>query len=281
MSHLSILPTVFTRLDWLEQLLLMRVPMQGRTRPFSAEIRRLLICSQASILPIRWPGFGVMTGPSRWSDPRISPHRIEWSTATVTRRYALLEAMDQIQRPIRPPHRSPPRSEVSSPVVRLDLDLRQPSAQTIQVRQTCWPESSRVVVQLPVWTPGSYTVRDHAQHLHSLVAHCGDEAITARRIGPSRWQVEMPTRDELRLDYAIEARDLTVRTCHLDPDFASLSLAAVAMDVEGSRWHEHRLTVKVPEPWRVHVPLRAVDDAWIAEDDVRRSACRSLRRRTI
>ena len=155
---------------------------------------------------------------------------------------------------------------MSSPVVRLDLDLRQPSAQTIQVRQTCWPESSRVVVQLPVWTPGSYTVRDHAQHLHSLVAHCGDEAITARRIGPSRWQVEMPTRDELRLDYAIEARDLTVRTCHLDPDFASLSLAAVAMDVEGSRWHEHRLTVKVPEPWRVHVPLPTVDDAWIAED---------------
>ena len=76
----------------------------------------------------------------------------------------------------------------------------------------------------------------------------------------------MPRRDELRLDYAIEARDLTVRTCHLDPDFASLSLAAVAMDVEGCRWHEHRLTARVPESWRVHVPLPVVDDAWIAED---------------
>ena len=76
----------------------------------------------------------------------------------------------------------------------------------------------------------------------------------------------MPRREVLTLDYAIEARDLTVRTCHLDPDFASLSLAAVAMDVEGCRWHEHRLTVAVPEAWSVHVPLPFVDQAWIAED---------------
>ncbi|WP_028952063.1 M61 family metallopeptidase [Synechococcus sp. CC9616] len=155
---------------------------------------------------------------------------------------------------------------MSSPVVRLDLDLRQPAGQTLRVRQTCCPEASRVVVQLPIWTPGSYTVRDHVQHLHSLVAHCGDDPISARRIGLSRWLVEMPRREVLTLDYAIEARDLTVRTCHLDPDFASLSLAAVAMDVEGCRWHEHRLTVAVPEAWSVHVPLPFVDQAWIAED---------------
>jgi len=155
---------------------------------------------------------------------------------------------------------------VASPVVRVDLDLRQPSRQTIQVRQTCRPESERVIVQLPVWTPGSYTVRDHVQHLHSLAVRCGDDPLSVRRIGPSRWQVEMPRLDVLSLEYAIEARDLTVRTCHLDPDFASLSLAAVAMEVEGCRWQEHRLTASAPEDWMVHVPLPKVEDEWVADD---------------
>ena len=73
----------------------------------------------------------------------------------------------------------------------------------------------------------------------------------------------MPRLDVLSLEYAIEARDLTVRTCHLDPDFASLSLAAVAMEVEGCRWHEHRLTAASPEHWTVHVPLPKVGNEWI------------------
>ena len=55
--------------------------------------------------------------------------------------------------------------------VQIRLDLSHPETQTIAVSIEWTPQSQRQTFQLPVWTPGSYTVRDHAQHLHSLQLH--------------------------------------------------------------------------------------------------------------
>ena len=64
----------------------------------------------------------------------------------------------------------------------------------------------------------------------------------------------------------MEARHLTVRTCHLDPDLASLCLAGLAMEVDGCRWSPHQLSVRAPETWSVHVPLVHSGDGWLAAD---------------
>lgn len=150
--------------------------------------------------------------------------------------------------------------------VRLHLDLRQPARQTLSVRQSWQPQITRLDVQLPVWTPGSYTVRDPVQYLHSLVLRSDGEPVPLRRLTPSRWQADLPNLKEASLDYSLEARDLTVRTCHLDPSFASLCLAAVAMQIDGCRWQEHHLSVSVSSPWKVHVPLPCQGGVWVAED---------------
>jgi predicted metalloprotease with PDZ domain len=124
------------------------------------------------------------------------------------------------------------RTDVSDSV-QIRLDLTQPASQTVWVHMEWTPQWNRQILQLPVWTPGSYTVRDHAQHLHSLRLSNGSSIQTLRRLSPSRWLCELTTLEPLSLTYAIESRDLTVRTGLLDPDFASLSLASVAMEIEG------------------------------------------------
>ena len=150
--------------------------------------------------------------------------------------------------------------------VHIRLDLSQPATQTIWVELSWTPCEHRQAWQLPVWTPGSYTVRDHVQHLHSLQLSTNDAQLPVRRLAPSRWQCDVPTLAPLTLRYAIEARDLTVRTGLLDPDLASLSLAAVVMELEGCRWNEHRLSVSVPDQWQVHLPLERQADHWSAAD---------------
>lgn len=135
------------------------------------------------------------------------------------------------------------------------LDLSNPAAQTIDVALRWTPCLSTQAVSLPVWTPGSYTVRDPSQHLHSLSAVQGDRALSLTRRSPERWELSCSPGETVCLRYRLEARQLTVRTNHLDPDFASLSLPAVVMLVDGERWHEHRLQVSVPEHWSVAVPL--------------------------
>jgi predicted metalloprotease with PDZ domain len=68
------------------------------------------------------------------------------------------------------------------------------------------------------------------------------------------------------LTYTLEARQLTVRTNHLDPDFASLCLPAVVMLIDGERWNPHHLQLSLPSGWFGHVPLAKVDDGYDAKD---------------
>ena len=68
--------------------------------------------------------------------------------------------------------------------VQVRLDLSHPETQTIAVSIEWTPQSQRQTFQLPVWTPGSYTVRDHAQHLHSLQLLANGEELPVRRMAP-------------------------------------------------------------------------------------------------
>ena len=148
------------------------------------------------------------------------------------------------------------------------LDLTNPAAQTIGVVLQWKPSQSVQTVSLPVWTPGSYTVRDPSQHLHSLSAVQGESTLLLERRSPERWQFTCEPGEPLCIRYRLEARQLTVRTNHLDPEFASLSLPAVVMLVDGERWNEHRLQISIPEHWSLAVPLEqdGSGSVFVAED---------------
>ena len=139
--------------------------------------------------------------------------------------------------------------------VHLYLDLTDPASQTLKVSVSWMPEHGQQRWQLPVWTPGSYTVRDPSQHLHSLSLTQEGEPRTVRRVSPSKWSASVDPYKPLQLTYQLEARQLTVRTNWLDPQFASLCLSAVAMLVDGKRWFAHTLELLLPEGWEGHVPL--------------------------
>ena len=153
-----------------------------------------------------------------------------------------------------------------SDCVQVQLDLRQSQTQSIDVRIQWTPVSQRQVLQLPVWTPGSYTVRDHAQYLHGLTVSSGSTQLPVRRLEPSRWVVDLDDLEPLTLAYTVIARDLTVRTCHLDPDGASLCLAALVIEVDGRRWASHDLEILAPDHWETHVPLERRGSRWSAVD---------------
>ena len=103
MSHLSILPTVFTRLDWLEQSLLDEGFTVGRDAllPVFGKDSQVvdLLARVDQSHPLAWvrreeDGAIEMLGDLQ----RISLHTgLSGRLQRVSRRYALLEAMDQIQ----------------------------------------------------------------------------------------------------------------------------------------------------------------------------------------
>ena len=150
--------------------------------------------------------------------------------------------------------------------VHVHLDLVRPEEQRIRVTIDWTAVTSRQILQFPQWTPGSYTIRDPVQHLHSLQLSAASGAVPLRRLAPSQWLVDHVDPGPLSLTYVVEARDLTVRTAFVDPDFASFSLAAVVMELDGCRWSPHRLAVSCSENWQVNCPLSRDGDGWCAAD---------------
>ena len=113
--------------------------------------------------------------------------------------------------------------------VHVALDLGSPASQLLWVELRWSPTQPQQTWTLPVWTPGSYTVRDPSQHLHSLTVEQAGQVLVPRRRSPETWDLECRVSEPITLRYALEARQLTVRTNHLDPVFASLCLSAVVM----------------------------------------------------
>ena len=150
--------------------------------------------------------------------------------------------------------------------VHVALDLGSPASQLLWVELRWSPTQPQQTWTMPVWTPGSYTVRDPSQHLHSLTVEQAGQILVPRRRSPETWDLECRVSEPITLRYALEARQLTVRTNHLDPVFASLCLSAVVMLVEGQRWNPHALDVLLPASWSVVCPLPRTNGSFLAED---------------
>ena len=149
----------------------------------------------------------------------------------------------------------------------LHLDLSQPQQQRLRVTLHHTPRQRQLAFALPRWTPGSYLLREYVGHLEGLQLHQGDKRLSPRRVTPFRWELELESLEPVRLEYALQATELTVRTCHLTAEHGFFALAAVALQIDGERWSSHRLSLALPDGWNAFVPLpAAADGGWLARD---------------
>ncbi|MEB3317294.1 MAG: M61 family peptidase [Cyanobacteriota bacterium] len=148
----------------------------------------------------------------------------------------------------------------------LSLDLRDPQRHLIRARLRFQPRHSRVELRLPGWTPGSYLIRDYVRTLEGLRVWQGSRALEAQRLAPATWLLRLETLEPLEVRYAIQATELTVRTCHLNSDHGFLALAGVALEIAGERWQPHGLELRLPESWRAFLSLPSAGEGrWQAD----------------
>src|SRR5258706_3593920 len=100
--------------------------------------------------------------------------------------------------------------------------IPQPEARRIEVELQVEARGAEALdVRLPVWTPGSYLVREHQRHVDGLTAR--DEqgrSLEVDKVDKQTWRVECAGSREVRVDYRLHCFELTVRTNHVDPTHA-------------------------------------------------------------
>ena len=98
---------------------------------------------------------------------------------------------------------------------------------------------------LPVWTPGSYLIRESSRNIEDVRI----DGIPAVKTRKNRWQRAPGTSHELRLTYRIYCREMSVRTNWVDSSFALLNGAASFMTLVGDADLAYDISLKPAAGW--------------------------------
>ena len=114
---------------------------------------------------------------------------------------------------------------------------------------------STLDLKMPVWTPGSYLVREYAKQLQDFSATSDDKALTWRKIAKNHWQVDTDGISKITVKYRIFANELTVRTNHLDATHGYFNGAAIFFRIPEFDKQAIRVTIQTPPQWQVTTTL--------------------------
>src|ERR687885_755887 len=153
----------------------------------------------------------------------------------------------------------------NAPSIRYQVAMPQPESHLFEVTLFVngWQEPV-LDLKLPVWTPGSYLVREYAKHIQDFSADTGDQRnrLLSRKISKNHWQIETADTSEITVRYRVFANELSVRTNHLDATHGYFNGAALFFFIPGWEQQPIRVTIVSPKPdWRVTTPLRSAESS--------------------
>jgi predicted metalloprotease with PDZ domain len=152
-------------------------------------------------------------------------------------------------------------AQTATPDISFTVSMSQPWTHLLEVemRVDKTPNSNEVDLVMPVWTPGSYMIREFERHVQDFVADDGARrSFEWTKIDKNTWRVKTNRARQLRVTYRVYANELTVRTNELNSDHAFWNNAALLMYPNGFLSAPSTLRVKPANGWRVATGLPAV-----------------------
>ncbi len=142
--------------------------------------------------------------------------------------------------------------------------MSQPHTHLLEVEARLrWREGAappaRADLVMPVWTPGSYLVREFERHVQDFAAQDGaGRALQWSKANKNTWRVETAGARDVRVRYSVYANELTVRTNELNDRHAFWNNSALLLYPEGHLAAPSTVRVVPREGWKIATGLAAV-----------------------
>ena len=112
---------------------------------------------------------------------------------------------------------------------------------------------------MPVWTPGSYLVREFERHVQDFNAtDAAGQPLKWEKINKDTWRVVTGGAREWRATYRVYANELSVRTSELNSSHAFWNNANLLMYPDGFLKSPSTIRVLAPDVWKVATGLPGV-----------------------
>ena len=148
-----------------------------------------------------------------------------------------------------------------APEIAYTVSMTKPHTHMLEVearlRYTAGAPAS-VDLRMPVWTPGSYLVREFERHVQDFAPTDGaGRALQWQKVNKNTWRVETSGARELRVRYSVYANELSVRTNELNDRHAFWNNAALLLYPEGHLGAASTLRVEPFKDWKIATGLPA------------------------
>ncbi|RRB06927.1 M61 family metallopeptidase [Larkinella rosea] len=143
-----------------------------------------------------------------------------------------------------------------APAITYFLSMPQPQTHYFEVEMRIRGASANfnqsqngyVDVKMPVWTPGSYLIREYAKNVEGFRALQGNQPVRSEKIRKNTWRV-YATADPITIRYKVYAYELSVRTSFVDASHGYLNGASIFLYVDQLRNRPHQLVIQPFMNW--------------------------------
>jgi predicted metalloprotease with PDZ domain len=117
-----------------------------------------------------------------------------------------------------------------------------------------------VEFKLPVWTPGSYLVREFAKNVEGFQAINGKDSrpLPFSKTNKNTWKVEHQSVESVVIRYSVYAFEGSVRMSYLDAEHGFIMANTLLMYVDALKHNSCMLKLNIPDQWK-HVSTSLVE----------------------
>lgn len=178
--------------------------------------------------------------------------------------FFMYQETDAQKKPSKSPKTPVVEAKPTTPEISYTVSMSRPATHLLEVEMRVkWASMpARAELKMPVWTPGSYLVREYARHVQQFTAKDGAGAdLFWSKTSKNTWQVETKGANEIVARYNVYANELTVRTNELNDEHAFWNNGATLMFVKGQLNVPSTVAVMPYGTWKVATGLPKVDGA--------------------
>ena len=123
----------------------------------------------------------------------------------------------------------------TQPTIHFEISFSEPQAHYADVKMEIRNlPKDYIDVKMPVWTPGSYLVREYAKNVESLTATSAENTpLVTEKINKNTWRITADKSRNVTVQYRVYSFEVSVRTNFVDDSHAFLSPAGTFLYVDG------------------------------------------------
>ena len=156
------------------------------------------------------------------------------------------------------------KTRSAAPEINFIVSMSKPWTHLLEVEMRLKSSNlgSRQDLIMPVWTPGSYLVREYARHVQDFAAKdSSGKPLVWEKTNKNTWQIATNGLNEIVVSYKVYANELTVRTNELNSEHAFFTPAALLLYPKDQLNAASTVKVAPYGNWKIATGLPKVEGA--------------------